>query len=425
MGKPAGNAPRPGRLQGAAFQALCGRRKDASKRGLFFVLFLFLTWETAMAARRQPQQESAKAALIATLEHRLATHMGVRLTLFEKLVGTGAGALAMAWLVTYGVAAILILSWWNHGLTPQDGHAKLVSLIAWSVVHFTALISITRIVTPRALEIVRRDILPFASDDYASSVVTALSRRHASLSFRLVPYVVATLGMVAAIWSISGDIEPVWWNAREFPLDLLFWSATVFYTSLLSMWVVETAKFPREFAAAIEQDREAFYPPDAARSPLIQGLARLNRTILTYWGFVFLILATVMLLVLPPEPFGLNTHSPFLFTMFPILAFFSLGGGALIYLESEFLIANAVRRSSQERVSKLQGEIIALLNRSQDGDEESAARFERLTRLHDQTIAGGRYGSRFGTAFGVALPFVFPAIGLIEKLIHHGAPSGG
>lgn len=378
-----------------------------------------------MAPQRQPQSEPAKAALVAMLERRLGTTMGVRLTLFEKLVGTGAGALAIAWLVAYGAAGALILCWSNSGLMFQDGHAKLASLIVWNIVHFAALIAITRVATPRALEIVRRDILPFASDDFANAVASALARRYASLSFRLVPYLVATVGAAAAIWSIRGDIEPVWWNAREFPLDLLFWSATLFYTSLMSMWVVETATFPREFAAAIEQDREAFYPPDAAHSPLIQGLARLNRTILAYWGFVFLILATIMLLVLPPEPFGLTGHSPFLFILFPILAFFSLGGGALIYLESEFLIADAVRRCSQERVNELQREIVALLNGRQDGDEGSAAQLERLMRLHDRMIAGGRYGSRFGTAFGVALPFVFPAIGLIEKLIHHAAPSGG
>lgn len=376
-----------------------------------------------MALRSQP--EPAKAALVAALEHRLATTMGVRLSLLEKLIGTGAGALAMAWLVAYGAAAVLIVWWSNHGRMPQDGHARLASLIAWNVVHFAALIAITRVVTPRALEIVRRDILPFASDDYANSVVAALARRHASLSFRLMPYAVATLGTAAAIWSIRGDIDPVWWTAPELPLDLLFWSATVFYTGLLAMWVVETATFPREFAAAIERDRETFYPPDAAQSPLIQGLARLNRTILAYWAFVFLILATVMLMVLLPEPFGLTAHSRFLFILFPFLAFFSLGGGALVYLESEFLIGNAVRRYSQERVSKLQREITALLNSRQDGDEGFATQFERLMRLHDQMIAGGRYGSRFGTAVGVALPFVFPAIGLIEKLIHHAAPSAG
>jgi hypothetical protein len=145
--------------------------------------------------------------------------MGVRLTLLEKLVGTGAGALAMAWLVAYGAAAALILCWSNHGLMAQGGHAKLASLIAWNVAHFAALIAITRIVTPRSLEIVRRDILPFASDDYANSVVAVLARRHASLSFRLMPYVVATLGTAAAIWSIRGDINPVWWDAPEFPLD--------------------------------------------------------------------------------------------------------------------------------------------------------------------------------------------------------------
>ena len=50
------------------------------------------------------------------------------------------------------------------------------------------------------------------------------------------------------------------------------------------------------------------------------------------------------------------------------------------------------------------------------GDDASAARLDRLTRLHEQILAGGRYGSRAGQAVSLVLPLTLPAIGVIEKI---------
>lgn len=368
-----------------------------------------------MTTPRQSSDPGAKAALIAALEKRFGTAMGVRLTLLEKLVGTSAApAIALAWLVLYGALAGLVIGWANGGRMPEDGHAKIASLIVWNALHFPVLVAITIFTGARVLDIVRRDILPYASDDYAAAVGEALARRYNSPGYRFAPYAIIPIFVGAALWSICGDIAPVWWTASRFPLDLAFWTATILYYGFLSMRVVMTATFPLDFAAALERDRQCLCPPRAIDSPLVQGLARLNRALLAYSTLIFLVLATILLLVFLSGAFALPGHSQYLFIVIPTLAFFSVGLGTVVYLGSESSIAVALRRFSLERGRALQEEIIALLDRP--GDEATAARIERLARLHDQIIAGGRFGNPVGKIVSVILPLTLPAIGLIEKL---------
>jgi hypothetical protein len=97
----------------------------------------------------------------------------------------------------------------------------------------------------------------------------------------------------------------------------------------------------------------------------------------------------------------------------PLVGFFSVGLGTHTYLASEAAIATTLRRFSLERAAALQREIAPLLKRSGD---EAGARLDRLTRLHDQVIAGGRYGSRFWKVVSIALPLTLPAVSLVEKL---------
>jgi len=368
-----------------------------------------------MAAPRQAERGSAKAALIAVLEERFGTTMGVRLTPLERLFRTrGAVPLALAWLLFHGAAAALVIWLANDGRPPGGAHAKLVSLIAWQALHFPVLIALTRLLTTRSLDIVRRDILPYASDCYAGAVRTALAELYASPLIRFAPYAVAAVTGAASVWTIRDEIAPVWWTTQPFPLDLLFWAASTFLLAFLAMRVVMTALFPRAFAAALEEDRHSLYPVRPADSPLVRGLARLDRTLLVYWALVFLVWTSIMLLILPGKSFGLASDSPYLFILVPLAGLFSLGLGAEVYLASEAAIGATVRRYSLERAQALQQEIAALLD--DPGDEASAARLERLTRLHDQIIDGGRYGSRFGKAVSIILPLTLPVIGLIERL---------
>lgn len=368
-----------------------------------------------MTGRRHRQLEPAKAALTVALERRLGATMGVR-TLLEKLAGGDAAVLATAWMLLSAVPAALVVWWVNEGWPTDPGHARIASLLAWHVIIFPILVAMTRVATMRVLDVVRRDILPFASADYAAAVGAALAKEDPPWRVRLLCYSIALLVVVASLWTLRDEFAPVWFDAPSLPLDLLLWVLMSFYYATLQMRVVITATFPRAFAAALEEDCSALYPLCALDSPLVRGLARLNRTLLLYWVIVFSAWATVLLLVLLREPFALSPQSPYLFIMVPVVAFFSVGGGALVYLQSEAAIRIALRRFSLAKAVGLQEEIVALLDRAEGGDEASAARLERLTRMHDQVIAGGRYGSRLGTTVGVLLPFVFPLIGLVKEL---------
>jgi hypothetical protein len=364
-----------------------------------------------MPARQE--QDQPKPALLAALEDRLGNALGSRLRPLERLVRSrGAAPLALGWLLLNGAAAILVLWWANQGRLPDGGHARLASLIVWNALHFPPLIAIARLSTIHILDIVRRDILPFASDDYAEAVRAALAETYAAPHVRIAAYAVALVVVATSLWAARAEIAPVWWTP-PIPPDLAFWTAAVFLAAVLYMKVVVVAVFPRAFAAALEVDRDLLYPPAAADSPLVRGLARLNRALLAFLAMAFAVWSSILLLVLLGPDFGLAPHSPYLFTLVPLVGFLSIGLGMHTYLASEAAIATTLRRFSLERAAALQREIAGLLDRRGD---EAGARLDRLTGLHDQVIAGGRYGSRFWKIVSIALPLTLPAVSLAEKL---------
>lgn len=370
-----------------------------------------------MPSPRKQEDSAADRQFLAAFETRLGTVMGVRLTLLERLVRSrDAVPLASAWLVLYG-AAFAFAAWWSsRGAVPDDGHARLFSLNLWNGLHFAVLILITRPATLRLLDVIRRDILPFASDDYAATVRAKLAAQPAFLLFQLVPYSVAALTAAMALWNIREEIEPLSWDATPFPLDLLMWIGGSFYIYFASMRAVMTATFTRVFAVSLDRERASLYPLGAADSPIVEGLAKLNRTMLAYWAMAFPVLLSAMLLLLPPGRFALSPGSPYLFVLIPVAVFFSLGVGTLVYLGNESAIRAVLRRYAVERAEPLQRQIDVLLQGPDVASEATDARVERLVRLHDRILAGSRYGSRVGTIVSIALPLVFPAIGLIERL---------
>lgn len=365
---------------------------------------------------RPPEQKrgDAKQALIAALENRLGTAMGIRLAPLERLVRSrGPVPLASAWLLLYGAGAALAIWWSSDGRTPEGAHARLASLLIWYL-HFPILVALGRIFTVRSLDIVRRDILPFASEPYAAAVRTALAAQEGTLAARVVPPAGAMFFLAASAWTLRGDIAPAWSGAPFFPPDLLFWAAATLLGCYLQMKAVVVGAFPRAFAEALELDREHLYPPDAAATPLVKGLERLNRAVLVFFVTAFLVWSSIMLLLVPEAPFGLDDHSPFLFVLVPAVGFCSVGLGALVYLGAEARIGTTLRRYARERAAALQREVAALLE--SPWDEASAARYERLTRLHDQILAGGRYGSRVGQVVSLVFPLTLPVIGVLEKI---------
>ena len=367
----------------------------------------------------QPEDTDAKRALVAVLEARLDTAMGIRLSVLGRIPSLRDPIpLAAAWFLLYASAAAVTLWWSTGGALPHGGHAKLVSFMTWSGFAFAATIALARLTTAYAIDLVRRDILPFASDQYAAVVAEVLDRERRSLDLQAAPWVAASAATVAMLWATAIEIAPLWWTASPFPLDLLFWAAASFYIYFWTTRMIVAATFPRAFAVALDDDRDSLYLLGAVDSPLILGFSRLNRAILVFWSMIFLLVLSGLLLVLPGKPFGLVPGSPFLFVLVPISAFFSLGLGTLIYLGGEAVIGTALRRYILKRVEPLQREINALLQGPGRDDEASEAKAERLVQLHDRIIAGGRYGSRLATGVSLALPLAMPAIGLIDRLLN-------
>lgn len=365
-----------------------------------------------------PEQKRGDAgqALIAALENRLGTLMGVRLGPLERLIRSRAPVpLALALLLLQGAGAGLVI-WWSSGDPAAKGaHARLAGLLIWYL-HFPFLAAVGRIYTIRCLDIVRSDIIPFASERYAEAAREALAAQDATLAARLVPPLSALFFLGACLFTLRVDLAPALAAAPNFPPDLLFWAGTVLVSCYLEMRVVVVGVFPRAFADALELDRDRLYPPDAADTPLVQGLARLNRTVLGFFVIAFLVWSSIMLLLVPSAPLGFEAHSPFLFVLVPIVGFCSVGVGALVYLTAEARIGTILRRYAQERAAALQREVVALLD--PPWDDASAARLDRLTRLHEQILAGGRYGSRAGQAVSLLLPLTLPAISVFEKIFH-------
>lgn len=370
-----------------------------------------------MPQPQKPIDGAAKPKLVATLEAQLGSAMGLRLPPVERALGRrDAASLALAWLALTGAATLLAAWWSSAGGPPEGGHARLLSLNLWNCLHFAGLIAVGRLATGQVIDIVRRDILPFASDDFAAAVDEALTRRFTFLHFHALPYLSVPISLAAGTWAIWDDIHPTDWPAVSLTPDFLLWAAVSSFIYFTCTRVLVTAAFPRTFSTALDGERQRLFVLGAAESPLVRGLERLNRAVLIFWAIVFLVLATVMLLLLPDEPFRLSADSPYLFVLIPVVAFFAIGGGTLVYLESESAIRTVLRRETLERAEPIQRQIEALMRGPAADGQETLARIDGLRKLHDQILAGGRYGSRLGTFVSLALPFAMPATAQLERL---------
>lgn len=357
--------------------------------------------------------EGPKLKLVAEIDARLGKAMGGQLSGVARLA---VAFLALAWLVLAGIAVAFLLSPRNDAVLLARGHGILAVQNLWLGLHFAAQIVLARLATRQVRDIIEHDIQPYASKDFQDAVRGALRRQTASRLFQILPYPVAAIALVAAFLAIRPEIPALRNITTALSPDALFWVAASFYTYYSCVRVVRAAAFTRAFADALEAQKPWLYPLRAAQSPIVRGLARLNRAVLGYFVFFFLIFATVMLLVLPPEQFGLARNSPFLIFLVPVVAFLSLGVGAYFYLKSESVIAAILRRYSIECAAPLRGRIKDLLPLVDPDAEETVARVNQLGALHDQIIAGGEYGSRTGTAISLLLPFAMPALGQLERL---------
>lgn len=386
--------------------------------------------------------EAAGRKALAALEARLGDGMGVRLPILQRLGVTAPGAMSLASLIANLLLIILVLvlsgvggELWQAAAEPiarcrslpPDTEVsvapKLVSLLVWGSLYFTAAGFISTRTTRQVVDIVEHDILPFASARFADAVRRELEREQTPFLVHVVPAVVGVLATGATIWALANEpcttglslAGPSALSGQH--LFLGFWALFMFYLYFTAARAVVTATLTRIFAGALDGERESLYLLDAAGSPLVVGLAQLNRAVLTFWAKIFVVIASAMVLVVPPGPFDFAPNSPFLFTLIPVAGFFSIGVGSLVYLDSESTIAAALRRFTLDRATPLQVRINELLADPDREEEAAAAKRAQLAALHDRIVAGGRYGSRTGTAVSLALPFAMPVIGLLDKIL--------
>ena len=117
---------------------------------------------------------------------------------------------------------------------------------------------------------------------------------------------------------------------------------------------------------------------------------------------------------MPWQDYALGLKSLLLVGMVPASCLL-LGYGSMVYLKAEAEIRSVLRRFTTEQAGQLR-ESNALERLGGALSQARAEEVERLTRLHDRILAGGRYGSRLGTGVSIALPLIVPVISLIFQL---------
>ena len=311
---------------------------------------------------------------------------------------------------------------------PSD--PRFVGLVGWALVYFTAVLFFTRLATLRSFDIVRRDILPYATPAYVAAVADDLERRDTALMRWVVPLLVALLAGAASTMAqdyecprivgsrFAGTVEcPLTASARFGPVRL-FWTVIGFYLSFVAARGVLVGRFYEPFARRLDLAREKFYVLGAAETPLVRGVAGLARQMLILWAMIFLAILSIMLL--GAEFLGdyrFQGRSPLLWFVVPTAGFASVGYGSLLYLRSEAAIRETLRRFAAAQAEALQRLANARLDPAAGRLPEDSDEAEQLSAWHDRILAGARYGNRLGTVLSVALPFVMPLLSLVRALL--------
>jgi hypothetical protein len=369
-----------------------------------------------------------KRALLSSLSAILSDALGVRGWATRILPGgLGPAGMALTWLLPYALVAAAAIGLATGGESPAGSHARLAGLLAWAGLYFAAAIAFARSATEDALEIVGHDILPYASDPYASAVTVDLERRASSPLWRLVPWLFAAGAATVGVWATLVDVaQPpasagggfrLGSSSEPFSADLLLWAVLCFYLSATATRAVMTATFHRSFARELDGESGALYALNAAESPLVLGLSKLGGRILRAWAMIFLSIVAIMVLAALPAPYGLPHDSLVLFLLVPIAGFFSLGYGSLVYLQTEAVIRAALRRFTLARALPIQQRANELAQLGARLDQDGAAELERLRVLAAQIVAGGHYGNRPLTMLSIALPLIMPVLSLGVNLL--------
>lgn len=362
-----------------------------------------------MDPESRPSSASSNERLINELEGVLGASMGVRIPFTEPVRKGKPLWWALGWLAVYSLACGAVIGW-NPSSQP-----KLFSLLVWAGFFFAGAIYFARSTTAQVFEIIRSAILPFASEAYVDAVREDLRGRYGPARLIVLPLVVATLCLPAALWAIGNVLgTPIGISGPLHSPALLLWAATYFIFFLAAARSVIASRFYRSFADHLEKEQRFFYVLGAADTPLVKGLAKLSSQVLTFLAFIFLLLASGMLLAaIPWDRYALDAGSWLLLLMVPTSCFFSLGFGSVVYLNAESKIRRTLLYFTLKRAADLQEESNRILYSSNGFGRGEQEELERLAKLQDRILAGGRYGSRIGAAVSITLPLIMPVIGLI------------
>lgn len=337
---------------------------------------------------------------------------------------------ALLGLESSGLAAAL-LPFESNGARSDP---RFIGLVGWALVYFTAVLFFARLATLRVFDIVRRDILPYATPAYVAAVADDLERRDTVLMRWVVPLIVALLAGLASTvaqayecpliagphFGSAGSECPPIASARFAPVRLL-WTVIGLYLSFVAARGVLVGRFYEPFARRLDLAREKFYVLGAAETPLVRGVAGLGRQMLILWAMIFLAILSIMLLGADfVGEYRFQGRSPLLWFVVPTAGFASVGYGSLLYLRSEAAIRETLGRFAAAQVEALHRLANARLDPAAGRLPEDPGEAERLNAWHDRILAGARYGNRFGTVLSVTLPFAMPVLTLVRALFGWG-----
>ena len=367
-----------------------------------------------MDRRTGDARGSEDERLLAALERLLRRAMGISMPAYGT-VRLSPLPFAAIWAGAYVLVAAAIVGLSEYLGMPSD--RRFLTLIAWGLVYFTAVLFLTRMVTLRVLDTVRRDILPHATPAFVAAVATDLERRDSALVRWIIPLIAASLAMVASGVALTYE-TPAFQDFHRYAPERAFWSLVGFYLCFAAARGVLVGRFYEPFARRLALAEDRFYVLGAAQTPLVKAVAALGQQMVALWAMIFLAILSILLLgadVL--GDYGFQGRAPFLWFVVPAAGFASLGYGSLVYLRSEAAIREALRRFAASRAEALQRQSNAQFDPAADRLPEDPADVDRIGDWHDRIIAGARYGNRYGTMLSFALPFVMPLLSLVRELL--------
>ncbi len=361
---------------------------------------------------RGTDPRAEKERLLAALERLHRRAMGISMPAYGR-ARLSPLPFASIWAGAYILVAAALLGLESDGARSDP---RFVGLVGWGLVYSTAVMFFARLATLRSFDIVRRDILPFATPAYVAAVADDLERRDSALMRWVVPLLVAILAALASTMAAAYESPPIAGD-RSGPVRH-FWSFIGLYLSFMAARGVLVGRFYEPFARRLDLARETFYVLGAAETPLVKGAGGLARQMVILWAMIFLAILSIMLLGAEfVRPYGFQGRSPFLWFVVPIAGFASVGYGSLLYLRSEAAIRETLGRFATAQAEALQRLANARLDPAAGRLPEDSDEAEQLSAWHDRILAGARYGNLLGTVLSYTLPFVMPLLGLIGALV--------